>query len=342
MDKKDKIIRNTDLDALSCRASADKYLNDPLVTKLVDGVKYYAPFSQQINFSIQRAVRSQFQSPKTPVINRGTYIRTRSIDIVVNKFINRFKELQIVSIGAGSDTRFLNLLRSSGDRIKVYEFDFEPSVKIKKLTIVNDRELSDIVHYKGEATPVNSYEEFAQVDPVLDTENYSLMPIDLRQLDSNSLAKLDPTIPTLILSECVLCYMSIEDSNKVVDFFTSYFLKGLFLIYEPMGGEDNFGRVMTQNLSSRGIELPSLLKYQNLHLQRARFESFNKFDKVQISDLKYIFSSWIPANELLRINRLEFLDEIEELNLMNAHYCLCALQWGGLSLELDQKFQIDK
>jgi [phosphatase 2A protein]-leucine-carboxy methyltransferase len=88
----DAPIRQTDSDAAVARLSAaqKQYINDPFV-------KYLVP-------------RAQFQQPRPPLINIGTYVRTKGIDDLVGEWLTLAeasgKQCQIVSMGAGSDTRF--------------------------------------------------------------------------------------------------------------------------------------------------------------------------------------------------------------------------------------------
>lgn len=44
---------------------------------------------------------------RPPIINRGTYTRTRSIDLIMQDFSK--EPCQIISIGAGTDTRAFRL-----------------------------------------------------------------------------------------------------------------------------------------------------------------------------------------------------------------------------------------
>jgi len=95
------IIQQTDVDAKTAKRSAASlgYLNDPFIADFV-----------------RTAVR------KPPIINRGsrhgkpdliigTYVRTRSIDRLIEAALRSTTQqvLQIVSLGAGTDTRFFNL-----------------------------------------------------------------------------------------------------------------------------------------------------------------------------------------------------------------------------------------
>jgi len=84
------IIQQTDVDAKTAKRSAAAlgYLNDPFIADFVRTI-----------------------TRKPPIINRGTFVRTRSIDLLIEAFLKSPPETvkQVVSLGAGTDTRFFNL-----------------------------------------------------------------------------------------------------------------------------------------------------------------------------------------------------------------------------------------
>lgn len=88
----DAAIRQTDTDAALARLSAVSkgYLNDPFIAYLVRG--------------------ASLQPPRPPLINVGTHARSYSIDRLTMDWMElsrrEYKQCQIVSLGAGSDTRF--------------------------------------------------------------------------------------------------------------------------------------------------------------------------------------------------------------------------------------------
>lgn len=64
----------------------------------------------------------------------------------------------------------------------------------------------------------------------------------------------DPSIPTLLLSECVLVYLKPEESRSILTFFKDHFKGDLaFLNYEMINPNDPFGRTMLENLEVRGL-----------------------------------------------------------------------------------------
>jgi len=92
----DAAVRQTDTDAALARLSAVKkgYLNDRFVSSMVP--------------------RAQLQPLRPPLINIGTYMRSEAIDRLVEQWLELSKRerqrCQIISLGAGSDTRFWRLM----------------------------------------------------------------------------------------------------------------------------------------------------------------------------------------------------------------------------------------
>ena len=101
----------------------------------------------------------------------------------------------------------------------------------------------------------------------LNSAKYHLLPIDLRTPPSESIAPLltskspsspsqegpilSPDLPTLLLFECVLVYVTPEASQTLIQWFTDYFVSSSILgavVYEMFGLNDSFGNVMVENL----------------------------------------------------------------------------------------------
>ena len=162
---------------------------------------------------------------------------------------------------------------------------------------------------------------------------YAVIPGDLRDVNelSNSLMSasssdtaplLDPSLPTLLLLECVLVYLAPSKTNDLLSFFSSMFKNGCAVSYDPFGLDDNFGQVMKRNLAvgfslifclfhpasltltssfqMRGLSLPGsgeTLTLQSL-TQRLRTNGFaGSCDSLSI---KQIRESIIPQDELER------------------------------------------
>src|ERR1700761_4407124 len=131
-DARDKIVQETDHDAGSSRMSAISlgYLEDAYAQTL---------------FPPGQAVPKRY-----PIINRGTYVRTKAIDHLLICFLNEDteKKKQIVSLGAGSDTRFFRFWdesRFGNSRVEYHELDFETNINRKRSAIRGSTQLAELV-----------------------------------------------------------------------------------------------------------------------------------------------------------------------------------------------------
>ncbi|KAH7103760.1 leucine carboxyl methyltransferase [Auriculariales sp. MPI-PUGE-AT-0066] len=300
----DAAIRATDTDAAHARLSAINkgYLSDPFTALLVP--------------------RARFAPPRPPLINHGTHVRARGIDALVHAWLDiggADIKKQIVSVGAGSDSRFWRIASSArGDALKAYvELDLPENVLSKCMTIRKSKELSAVVGADAVLTHGGQ---------ALSSARYHLRPVDLRNesaLDA-VVDLLDPTIPTLFIAECVLAYMDRGASDRLLRKIADHFDCSAAVVYEMFGLDDAFGRVMRENLQARNVTLPGVDAYPTLTAQAERF-TVNGFTASSSLTLRTIRSHYISSEERERIAKLEMLDEIEELDLVLQHY---AISWG--------------
>ncbi|EKD19658.1 leucine carboxyl methyltransferase [Drepanopeziza brunnea f. sp. 'multigermtubi' MB_m1] len=331
--RKDLAIQSTDTDAAVSRLSAVSlgYLEDPIATYFVSGDG----------------------TRRMPIINRGTYTRTAALDILINAFLAHPdpesipQTKQIISLGAGTDTRYFRLRSKNKHHSLVYhEFDF-PSVSTNKRRIVSNNRL--LVNNEDEVL----FPEFkigTLGSPEPDTEwgvtrtqgatpeiTYCFHPMDLRHLpqvkEAQEIRGLQRDIPTLIISECCLCYFEVETARDVVKWFADRISSLGLVLYEPISANDSFGRVMASNLASRGITMPTLEHYQTLADQKSRlvnlgFKEGAEEGGQEAETIENIWQNWVPSTEKQRVDALEGLDEVEEWQMLARHYCV-AWGWRG-------------
>ncbi|CAG7854579.1 Leucine carboxyl methyltransferase 1; AltName: Full=Protein phosphatase methyltransferase 1; AltName: Full=[Phosphatase 2A protein]-leucine-carboxy methyltransferase 1 [Serendipita indica DSM 11827] len=319
-------IRSTDGFAAHARVSAVRlgYIQDPFVSLFVP--------------------RARNLPTHAPLINIGTYVRTTSIDQLVESFLTAGSpevKRQIVSVGAGSDTRFWRL--STGPLqnavARYVELDFPEITTKKAMSIRKSTQLSSVL---------GSDVKVVKGGTGITSAVYHLLPVDLRQsvemtlepLVASETPILSPDLPTLFLAECVLVYMTPESSASIMSFFSRTFKNAFGIIYEMFSLGDSFGRVMRDNLRVRNVELPGAEAFPNLDSIRNRFLSAG-YTAAEALPLSVIRREYVSGTETQRIAKLELVDEYEELELVLAHY---ALAWGSkledsLSPDLEAEFR---
>ncbi|KZT72270.1 leucine carboxyl methyltransferase [Daedalea quercina L-15889] len=315
----DGAVRLTDTDAALARLSAvhKHYLTDPFI-------RHFVP-------------RAHLQPPRPPLINIGTYVRSEGIDKLVEAWFSFTEQegtqCQVVSLGAGSDTRFWRI--STGPRkdlLRAYfEIDFAEITTKKAMAIRKSKELSVVL---GKPEDI----KIANGGTSLHAPKYHLLAGDLRQPPSDLLALLEPHLspmyPTLLLFECVLVYISPQASSALIQGFVDFFERGAAvqgghgvlggIVYEMYGLEDSFGKVMKSNLMARNVSLPGADPYPTQASLSTRFLQHG-FTIAKALTLRDIRRSYVDPAEQERISHLEMLDEIEELELVLGHY---AITWG--------------
>ena len=102
----------------------------------------------------------------------------------------------------------------------------------------------------------------------------------------------------------------------LTDKFSNLYL----LEYDLIGPDDPFGKEMIDNLKTRDIHLKGFYEVKNINDQINRLKKVN-FEDINIVDMYHIYFKVLPIEERKRIERLELMDEFEELNLLQKHAC---------------------
>ncbi|WBF11392.1 hypothetical protein N7582_000613 [Saccharomyces uvarum] len=327
----ERIIQQTDYDALSCKLAAISagYLPSSTLQRLpVDLAKQYTQwhreflltlkkFSRRAFGKVDQAMRSSF-----PVMNYGTYLRTVGIDVAILDFLGANERVQVVNLGCGSDLRMLPLLMMF-PQLKCVDIDYSDSVHLKNKILRENGTLRNALGLS---------EDSAGSSPILvDQERYKLVACDLNDiLETSRLLNTctDDDIPTIIISECLLCYMHEKESQLLIQTISAKYAHGLWISYDPIGGSqpnDRFGTIMQSNLKeSRNLEMPTLMTYNSKEKYASRWSMASN---VIINDMWEVLNTQIPETERKRLRSLQFLDELEELKVMQTHYILMKAQW---------------
>ncbi|WVZ04389.1 hypothetical protein V8G54_025195 [Vigna mungo] len=210
-----------------------------------------------VHLFVRRPVR------RSPIINRGYFARWAAIRKLLYQFLDVEKKTdgdapikkQILSLGAGFDTTYFQLQvpgfpcdlywhADEGKAPDLYvEVDFK-EVTSKKAALIETN--SQLRNKLGETAAISR--EKGEVV----SAQYKLVPADLRDVkqlnDIISVAAMDPSLPTFIISECVLIYLDPDSSRRIVGWASQMFSTAIFFLYEQILPDDAFGQQMIRNL----------------------------------------------------------------------------------------------
>lgn len=234
-------------------------------------------------------------------------------------------------MGSGSDTRYFRLKRAKRHQDFIYhELDFKQNNETKIARLKNSRCAELIQELCGVDI------EKAEIENAeLKSTEYFIHSVDLRTLPSDQ-EWVDTSVPTLLISECCLIYLPPDQAAQVLSYFSEKFTSTplAIVIYEPFRPNDPFGKTMIRNLTTRGIVLQTIEKYSDLEQQIKRLTQLD-FNAKAV-DTNLIWQNWVNQDEKDRIDKLEWMDEIEEFELLAKHYCV---GWGWRGFQTDTSWQ---
>ncbi|XP_042336692.1 leucine carboxyl methyltransferase 1 isoform X2 [Sceloporus undulatus] len=295
----DEAVRGTCDDASQCKRFAVNmgYWQDPYIEYFV----------------------RQPKERKAPEISRGYYARVQGVGRLLKAFLQKTKcNCQIINLGAGMDTLFWKLKDENLLPRKYFEVDF-PSIVARKIHSIKSKPpLSKPImeSHSGESLLIDAHS--------LDSSRYAIIGADLRELpkleENLKKCNMDPQLPTLVMAECVLVYMSPEHSVSLLKWVSGMFPTAMFINYEQVNMSDRFGQIMIENLQSRKCSLAGVEACKSLETQKERY-LHNGWERANAIDMVMVYNC-LPPDDIKRIEALEFLDEKELLEQLMQHYCL--------------------
>ncbi|EPQ30712.1 uncharacterized protein PFL1_01613 [Pseudozyma flocculosa PF-1] len=317
---------------------------------------------------------------RPPLINIGTYLRCRSIDQLVEAFLlhdhgaalgpgsdapakGKGKGKQIISLGAGSDSRYWRVMASPELRAQLahyLELDFAQVTTKKVASIRRSSRLQahieqlDYEHgpSRDDASSSSSSQPPDSADS-LRSKRLTIRPFDLRHFEQAGdaigqlVSDLDPTLPTLLLFECVLAYIEPDSADAMISSFGQRFPRLAAVGYDMCLAGDvadapgrhevsRFGKVLLQNLEARNLSLPGAKAALTIESQANRYTRLwaDGARGPTTARGKSLYRIWqdLDARERERISRLEGLDEVEELDMLLRHYCITVATRGGIDI----------
>lgn len=318
----------------SCASSCD--LDDEGVRGTCEDASLCKRFAVSIGYwhdpYIEHLVR-QSKERKAPEINRGYFARVHGVSQLIKAFLRKTEcRCQILNLGAGMDTTFWKLKDEGLLPNKYFEVDF-PMIVTRKLHTIKNKPL--LFRPIMELHP----EDTLQIDShMLDSKRYAIIGADLRDLSEleEKLKKcnMNTQLPTLLITECVLVYMTPEQSANLLKWAARSFETAMFINYEQVNMDDRFGQIMIENLRRRQCDLAGVETCKSLESQKERL-LLNGWETASAVNMMELYSR-LPRAEVNRIESLEFLDEMELLEQLMRHYCLCWATRGGQELGLKE------
>ena len=262
---------------------------------------------------------------RSPLINRGYYIRAAAVRLLVSNFLERSAidgvRRQIVSLGAGFDTTFFWLAETGQLRENdvYYEVDFGTLLARKRQVIDANVEL----HQWIEASESDADGKSERSSPSRQRRRLRLVDGDLADIVQLEAALVAHGIafdaPTLLLSECVITYMDHVASSRLIEWCARRFTSSTFVLYEQTHPHDAFGQVMVKHFHRIGSPLQCIERYPTLQAYEERFVQLG-WASVELMDMNELYYHALSLEERRRISRIEPFDEFEEWHLKCAHY----------------------
>jgi len=331
----DEKTRFTAQDSLACKYSAArfKYFEDPFIECVYERV------------SETKGVGSA-KVRRSPIIHRGYFARYESFSKVLGQFLDSTKGLscsnhrQILILGPGFDTTSLLPYAQQQSNVRTFEVDFPEIIQKKVQVYKSIPEIKTLLEGYGTSSSVESDSKDSQGSSPGSTTigPISFLERDLReakQLISHLLsAGFDPTAPTLILTECVLVYMGREDVLSLSAELAA-FLQGeaIWLTYDMINPSDMYGKSMVRNLQSAGFRIPGISDFSTTEHHRHRCLETGWLE-ARSCDMRFYYDKLIDDKIKEKLLKLEIMDEVEEWNMLMAHYSLTVAAKGSTLLQL--------
>lgn len=255
---------------------------------------------------------------KEVLINRGYWSRVFIFHRLVDKFLEKNKDqqkVQVISLGSGFDTLPFNIIKEKKYNNLVYnEIDLDEIVRYKINTINTNPDIKSLFNNITE-----------DKEDILLSDNYNLAVCDITnhaKLHETLFEKfkLNKECPTLIISECVLIYLHEKEIKDLLIKLYSDFDNIITVDYDMVNFENPYGKMMEKNFHNMGIPLLGLNYFKTVETITNNYKSHVNPTNFEISYMKDLYYNFIDKEEIARIEKIEWLDEIEEFLLIQNHY----------------------
>lgn len=266
-----------------------------------------------------------------PIINRSIWSRAYTVKYNISKVLKSIKEnnpevkVNIISLGAGFDTLYFNL-KGNYNNFQYIELDYEniTSKKIEKITKSN--KLSSIIDLNN--TKIEKGD--------LLSKDYFLFNCDVSNVSKiheklSMIPNFDYSAPTIVIAEALLVYLNKESSYTLLKNLTSLFNNLIMLVYDIIGVKEDFGKIIINLLSEKGIQP---IRYEGVSDVSSQIERLYNtgFKQVEFYNMLDYYNKFIDPEEIKRIESLEHVDNLEKWNFWQSFSCF------GYGLKVEEKY----
>ncbi|KIW00435.1 uncharacterized protein PV09_07964 [Verruconis gallopava] len=263
---------------------------------------------------------------RTPLINRGYWLRMRAIETVVKDFLDEKtdKSKAIVNLGCGYEPLAFRMLwkyPSQCHNVRFVDIDF-PELIAKKIQII---EQEPVLNQRLGHQPT---EDMSFPAIMFSSPQYYAVGCDLgdqKKLQNVFLNGLKlGHDAVLFIGEVSIVYMPHQESTKVIE-ICGNIADARFCLLEnhiPAGADHPFARTMIDHFDKR-TPLRGLSVYCNIKAQRERFLNAG-WHEVQATDLWSLWQNddFVNETERLSLQKFEPFDEYEGFALFAGHHLL--------------------
>jgi len=244
---------------------------------------------------------------------------------------------QVLNLGAGFDTSYFQLAQegSLNNLVTYFELDFKDVTRRKAAILERTPILKQWLRqqYTEEKCIIDS--DLGQVH----SDHYRLQPCDLRNLQQVEAALntsgFDFSKPTFVLAECVLVYMKKEEGAGLLSLLGARLATAVIAIFEQVQPNSPFGQQMVRNLAERGCPLLGIVDSLDSHAKRLIDAGW---DRAEARSMRTLYTRSLDPDDRRRAEGLEILDEFEEWNILQDHYCVALGVIDGTGILQAYKF----
>ena len=262
---------------------------------------------------------------RSPLINRGYWLRMKAVDHVVRQFLEKSpgKKKALINLGCGYDPlpwQCLQRYPSASKDVVFIDIDYVALLEKKRKAVLTMTQLNSML---------TDIEVPEAGDILFRSKEYLQIGCDLRDLVGlqRSLASTIDLEHTSILfvAEVSIAYMDIQSADALIKWAGRVPDSSFCLLEQilPNGTSHPFAKTMMDYFSSIQTPLRPAERYSSASHQQARFEDLGWSDVVA-RNLWELWGSadFLTPTERKNLDLVEPFDEWEEFALFGCHYVL--------------------